>query len=187
MPPKSKSLKGHFLLDSGQLGQSWFARTVVLLCQHDADGAFGLVLNRKAPSKVGDVLVADIPPALKEAQLYLGGPVQPSALSYLHTELFLPESNVLPNLNLGHALDDLMFIGESFSPTSKFKVFAGYSGWGPKQLEGELQRQAWLTLPASLDLLFDVPADQLWQVLLRRLGGWQNVLLASRPEDPSLN
>jgi putative transcriptional regulator len=187
MPPKPKSLKGHLLLDSGQLGQSWFARTVVLICQHDDDGAFGLVLNRKAPSKMGDVLVADMPEALKEAQLFLGGPVQPSALSYLHTEKFLPDGNVIPNLNLGHALDELVLISDSFSPTSKLRVFAGYSGWGPKQLEGELARKAWLTIPASLDLIFEVPSAELWATVLRRLGGWRNLLLATRPEDPTLN
>lgn len=187
MPSQTKSLKGHFLLDSGQLGQSWFARTVVLLCQHDAEGAFGLVLNRLAPGALGDVLVADMPEVLKAAPLFQGGPVQPSALSYLHSDAFLPDANVLPDLSLGHALDDLVILGDSYSPTSKLKVFAGYSGWGPLQLEGELLRKAWLTYPASLDLIFDVPPDQLWPVLLRRIGGWQNLLLATRPDDPSLN
>jgi putative transcriptional regulator len=187
MPANTNSLKGHFLLDSGQLGQSWFARTVVLICQHDAEGAFGLVLNRAAPGKVGDVLVANLPESLKEAPLYLGGPVQPSALSFLHTEAYLPEANVLPNLNLGHSLDDLVTIGESYAPTSKVRVFAGYSGWAPMQLEGELQRNAWLTVPASLELIFELPPDQLWRLLLRRIGGWRNDLLASRPDDPSLN
>lgn len=187
MPSKSKSLKGHLLLDSGQLGQSWFARTVVLVCQHDAEGAFGLVLNRLAPNQVGDVLVADLPLALKQAPLHLGGPVQPSALSYLHSDTFLPSGNVLPDLNLGHSLDDLIAIGESFSPNGKVKIFAGYSGWGPQQLEGELMRHAWLTCPAAMDLIFEVPPEELWPSLLRRLGGWRNLLLASQPENPSLN
>lgn len=187
MPAKQKSLKGHFLLDSGQLGQSWFAQTVVLICQHDADGAFGLVLNRTAPGKVGDVLVASLPETIKEAPLFLGGPVQPSALSYLHTDAFLPDANVLPNLNLGHSLDDLVSIGESYATQSKLRVFAGYSGWAPKQLEGELQRKAWLTCPASLEFIFDVPPEKLWRLLLRKIGGWRNQLLASRPDDPSLN
>lgn len=187
MPPKTKSLKGHLLLDSGQLGQSWFARTVVLICEHDANGAFGLVLNRKAPGKVGEVLAADLPASLKDAQLYLGGPVQPSALSYLHTESFLPDANVMPDLSVGHSLEELEVIADSFSVSSKVRVFAGYAGWAPKQLEGELARKAWLTCPASLDLVFDLPAEDLWTTVLRRLGGWRNQLLASRPEDPSLN
>ena len=76
---------------------------------------------------------------------------------------------------------------EAVGSNEKVRVFAGYSGWAPKQLEGELERQAWLTCPASLELIFDVPPDQLWRTLLRRIGGWRNELLASRPDDPSLN
>lgn len=187
MAEKSKYLKGHFLLDSGQLTGSFFARTAVLLCQHDADGAFGLVLNRATDKKVGEVLVADLPERVLAAPLFLGGPVQPSALSFLHSDGFLPEANVIPDLSLGHSVEDLADLGESFSATRKFKVFAGYAGWAPGQLEGELKRKAWLTFPASLELVFDTPADQLWKAILRRKGGWRNKLLAEAPDDPLLN
>src|SRR5215472_15701947 len=117
-----KFLRGQLLLDSGQLRGSFFQRTVVLICQHDAEGAFGLVLNRATGSNVGDLLVADLPDLLKSSPLYLGGPVQPSALSFLHTDSFIPDANVLPNLNLGHSLDTLLELGESFSPTRKLKM-----------------------------------------------------------------
>lgn len=187
MSEKAKYLRGQLLLDSGDLAGSFFARTAVLLCQHDAEGAFGLVLNRSADKKVGEVLVANLPEELKEAPLYIGGPVQPSALSFLHSDTFIPEANVLPNLSLGHSLDELVDFGESFSATRKIRVFAGYAGWGPGQLEGELKRKAWLTYPASLELIFDTPPEQLWPTILRRKGGWQNKLLAELPEDPSLN
>lgn len=187
MSEKPKFLRGHLLLDSGQLTGSFFARTAVLICQHDADGAFGLVLNRATDKKVGDVLVADLPEGLRETPLLLGGPVQPSALSYLHSDVFLPDANVLPNLNVGHSLDDLLELGETFSATRRLKVFAGYAGWAPGQLEGELKRKAWLTHPASLDLVFDTPTDRLWQAVLHRKGGWRNRLLAEMPDDPSLN
>src|SRR5512140_2013398 len=101
MPEKKfHSLKGQLLLDSGQLTGSFFHRSVVLICQHDKDGAFGLVLNRPTDNKVGDALVADLPDALKEQTVYLGGPVQPTALSYLHADAFIPEASVLPNLDL---------------------------------------------------------------------------------------
>src|ERR1041385_1801088 len=122
-------LKGQLLLDSGQLRGSFFQRTVVLICQHDAERAFGLVLNRATGSKVGEMMVADLPDSLKECPLFLGGPVQPAALSFLHFDTFLPEANVMPNLNLGHSLDALLEIGESFSATRKIKMFAGYAGW----------------------------------------------------------
>jgi putative transcriptional regulator len=187
MPEKSKYLKGQFLLDSGELQGSFFQRTVVLICQHDAEGAFGLVLNRSTGTKVGEMIVADLPDTLKECPLYLGGPVQPTALSFLHSDTFLPEANVLPDVSLGHSLDTLVEIGESFSPQKKIRLFAGYAGWSGGQLEDELKRKAWLTFPASLELVFDTPAQQLWPAILRRKGGWKNKLRAQMPEDLSWN
>lgn len=186
MAQKKTYLKGQLLLDSGQLRGSFFQRTVVLICQHDAEGAFGLVLNRATGNNVGEMIVADLPDALKGCPLYLGGPVQPSALSYLHSDTFLAEANVMPNLSLGHSMEDLVELGEGFSPTRKLKVFAGYAGWSPGQLEGEMKRKAWLTHPASLELVFDLAPEQLWSEILRRKGGLYR-LLAQTPEDPSLN
>ena len=187
MPEKTKSLKGQLLLDSGELHGSFFQHSVLLICEHDAQGAFGLILNRASDNKVGEAIVADLPDPLKESRLFLGGPVQPTALSYLHADNFIPDATVLPNLSLGHSLDSLVEIGESFSPTKKVKLFAGYAGWSAGQLEGELKHKAWLTYPASLELIFDTPPEKLWPLVLRRKGGWRNQLLAQSPEDPSWN
>jgi len=174
------------LLDSGQLRGSFFQRTVVLICQHDADGAFGLVLNRPSGSDAGDMIVADLPETLKSSPLYIGGPVQSSALSFLLSDAFLPDANVMPNLSLGHSLDALVEMGENFSPTRTLRLFAGYSGWSPGQLEDEMKRKAWLTHPASLDLVFDAQPDHLWQKILGQKG-WQYKILAQMPEDLSQN
>src|SRR6476619_5662818 len=100
MSEAEKYLKGQLLLDSGQLRGSFFQRTVVLICQHEAEGAFCLVLNRPTWNNVGEMIVADLPDTLKGGPLYLGGPVQPSALSFLHTDSFISDANVLPNLSL---------------------------------------------------------------------------------------
>jgi putative transcriptional regulator len=186
MAETEQFLKGQLLLDSGQLQGSFFQRTVVLICQHDAEGAFGLVLNRATGNNVGDMIVADLPDPLKGCPLFLGGPVQPSALSFLLTDAFVPDANVLPNLSLGHSLDALVELGESFSPTRKIKMFTGYAGWSPGQLEDEMKRKAWLKHPASLELVFDVHPDQLWQTILNQKG-WKYKLLAQMPEDPSMN
>ena len=186
MAEKDKFLKGQLLLDSGQLRGSFFQRTVVLICQHNAEGAFGLVLNRATGNSVGETIVADLPEALKTCPLYLGGPVQPSALSFLHSDAFIPDANVIPNLSLGHSLDSLVEIGDSLSPTRKIKMFAGYAGWSPGQLEDEMKREAWLTHPASLELVFDTALDQLWQTILGSKG-WKYKLLAQSPEDLSAN
>jgi putative transcriptional regulator len=187
MSAKPKFLKGQLLLDSGELAGSFFQHTVILICQHDAEGAFGLVLNRTSGSKVGEMVVADLPDTLKEYPLYLGGPVQPATLSFLHSDNFIPDANVLPNLSLNHSLDDLVDLGESFSPTKKIKLFAGYAGWSPGQLENEMERKAWLTHPASLELVFEPLPENLWQNILRQKGGYKNRLLAQMPDDLSLN
>ena len=187
MGEKTQSLKGQLLLDSGMLNGSFFHRTVVLICQHDAEGAFGLVINRFSENKVGEMLVADLPDLLKGQPLYLGGPVQPTALSYLHSDAFLPEANVISNLNLGHSLDSLVEIGESFSPNQQVRIYAGYSGWGPGQLDDEMKRKAWLTHPASIDLVFNSDLPNLWRNIVRQKPGWPFKLLSQIPDDLSWN
>ena len=181
-----KWLKGQFLLDGGKLRGSFFHRTVVLVCAHDEKGAFGLVLNRSSGNKVGELLVVNIPEGLKGQPLYFGGPVQPTALSFLHSDAFLPQANVMANLNLSHSLDALSELGDSYSPTQQVKVFAGYAGWSPGQLEEELRRGAWLTYPASVELVFQQEAEGLWKMVLRRMG-WKTSLLSDSPEDLSWN
>jgi putative transcriptional regulator len=144
------------------------------------------VLNRATGKNVGDVIVADLPEALKDCPLYEGGPVQPSALSFLHSDALLLDGNVIPNLSLGHSVDELVELGEAFSTARKLKMFAGYAGWSPGQLDNEMKHKAWLTHPASMELVFDTAPEQLWQVILRRKGGKYR-LLAQSPEDLSLN
>jgi len=181
-----KSLKGQLLLDNGRLQGSFFHRTVLLICQHDEDGAFGLVLNRPTGETVGDALVANLAEPLKATDLFLGGPVQPQALSYLHSDVFLPEANVMPNLNLEHSLEELADLGDSFSATQRIKVFAGYAGWSPGQLDDEMRRDTWLTHPASLDLVFHDSPKELWPMILKEKG-WKYRLISQQPEDLSGN
>ena len=180
-------LRGKLLLDGGDLSGSFFHRSVVLVCEHNAEGAFGLVLNRALGKTVGEMIIANLPTNLKSAPLFLGGPVQPSALSFLHSDNFIPEADVMPDLALGHSLDDLLEIGESFSATKKVRLFAGYAGWSAGQLENEMKRKSWLTFPASVELVFDTPPEQLWPKILKSKGGWKNKLLAQMPEDLSSN
>jgi len=187
MAEKFQSLKGQLLLDSGQLTGSFFHRTVVLVCQHDAEGAFGLVLNRPTENKVGDSLVADLSENVKEQTLYLGGPVQPTALSYLHTDSFLPEASVMANLELGHSLETLVELGSSFSTTKQVRLFAGYSGWSSGQLEDEIKRKAWVMHPASLDWVFHAESKNLWRRILRQKEDWRYRLLAEIPDDLAWN
>ena len=180
------SLKGQLLLDSGALNGSFFHRTVVLICQHDAEGAFGLVLNKSGDGCVGEMLVADLPESIKELPVSLGGPVQQETMSFLHSDTVLLQANVMPNLSLGHSLDVLVELGESFPPSQRVRVFAGYAGWGPGQLDDEMKRKAWLTHPASVELVFVAEPSDLWRRILREKGG-RFQLLAEAPDDLSSN
>ena len=187
MAEKSKYLKGQLLLDSGELQGSFFQHTVLIICEHDVNGAFGLILNRTTGNKAGEMIVADLPDTIREQPLFVGGPVQPTALSFLHADSFIPDATVLPNLSLGHSLDSLMEIGESFSDAKKVKLFAGYAGWSAGQLENEMKRKSWLTHPASVELIFNTPPEKLWQTVLQIKGGWQNRILSQSPDDLSTN
>ena len=186
MPAEHASLKGRLLLDGGRLQGSFFHRSVILVCQHDAEGALGLVLNRVTGKNVGEAVVAKLPNTLKDMALFLGGPVQPQALSFLHADSFLPGANVLPNLHLDHSLDTLMEVSDSYSPTRQIKVFAGYAGWSPGQLDDEMKRDTWLTHPASVDLVFYPKPDDLWKLILAEKG-WKYRLIADAPDDLSWN
>ena len=181
-----KSLQGQLLLDGGKLHGSFFHRSVVLICQHDEEGAFGLILNRSSDSKVGQALVANLSETVKDQPLFVGGPVQPETLSFLHTDALVPEANVMLNLNLSHSLDTLMDLSESSSSTQKLKVFAGYSGWTAGQLDQEMAREDWLVHPASLDLVFFPEPGQLWKAILR-LKDDKSRMLAESPDDLSWN
>jgi putative transcriptional regulator len=186
MPAPDKSLQGQIILDGGKLHGSFFHRSVVLICQHDEQGAFGLILNRSTENKVGQALVANLSDSLKEQTLFIGGPVQPQALSFLHSDQFLSDANVMPNLSLGHSIDALIDLGESFSTTQKIKLFAGYAGWSPGQLDRELSRQDWLVHPATLDMVFSTEPDQLWRSIMKEKD-IKSRLLADSPDDLSWN
>ena len=165
---------------------SFFTHTVLLVCQHDAQGAFGLVLNRSANRTVGDVIEADLPDAIKAAPLYLGGPVQATALSYLHAPGACEPGNVMDHLRLSHSIEELEALSEQFNPSQQLKLFAGYAGWAPGQLDDEMRRKSWLTHPADFQLVFNADPTKLWRQILREFGG-QYRLIAEGPEDLAWN
>jgi putative transcriptional regulator len=186
MPEEFRSLKGQLLLDGGQLRGSIFHRSVVLVCHHDADGAFGLVLTQPTAKKVGEVILEDLPPAVKEELLYVGGPVQADALTFLHSDAYLPDANVMANLRMGHSLEELQALGEGYSVSRRLRCYAGYAGWSAGQLDEEMKRKAWLLHPATLELVFTSTPGDLWKSILRSKG-WKHRLLAESPEDPASN
>lgn len=180
------SLRGQLLLDGGKLRGSFFHRSVVLICQHDSEGAFGLILNRSTENAIGDVVIEDLPESIQEEPLYLGGPVQPGALSYLHSDSFIPAANVITNVSLGHSVEELADVAASYSPEKQLRIFAGYAGWSAGQLDDEMASDSWLTHPATKEIIFETPAKSMWSEVMKQKN-WQQRILADSPEDPSWN
>lgn len=186
MARQPKSLKGSLLLDGGNLQGSVFRRSVVLICQHDPEGAFGLILNKPTGARLGEVLPGNLSDTLKSQLLFTGGPVQPQSLSYLHSDVHLLNPNVMKGLSVGHTLDELVELSESSSLTQRLLTFAGYAGWDAGQLDDEMRREAWLTHPASLDLVFSSAPETLWKRIISKKG-WRYRLMAEGPENLSSN
>jgi putative transcriptional regulator len=157
----------------------------VLVCEHSDEGALGLVLNRP-----GELIVGESAPQLAEltggdALIDEGGPVQPDALLVLaeFDDPSLAGICVLDNVGLvgdGSEIEDLV------EATRRVRIFAGYAGWGPGQLDAELEREDWFVAPAGVDDIFRPDADELWGRVLSRKGG-HFALVARMPIDPSVN
>ncbi len=157
----------------------------MLVCEHSEDGALGLVLNRP-----GELVVGDSAPELSdllgdEAVIDSGGPVQTNALLVL-AEFEDPGHagiRIVENVGLvgdGSEIEDLV------EETTRARVFAGYAGWGPGQLDAELEREDWFVADAGIDDIFNPDVDELWARVLARKGA-HFALVARMPIDPSVN
>jgi putative transcriptional regulator len=177
----SESLAGSLLVASPLLLDPNFARTVVLMLQHDAEGSVGVVLNRPSDEPVERHLPEwairlEDPPVV-----FVGGPVEPAvAIGVIRAD-----RPAEPTALNGVGLIDL---GEdpAAGAAGPIRVFSGYSGWGPGQIETELAEGAWLVLEAMTGDVFTADPDDLWRAVLRRQGG-RVAMLATYPVDPSLN
>ena len=181
----SSSLAPSLLLSMPQLVDPNFNRTVVLLCRHDEDGALGLVVNRPLVT-TGRVIVNLDPPVStdRELQLWVGGPVEPQRSWILVGHETDEDDEMLGrritgNLYLSTSPDLLRRLLEP-SPPPLTRLIVGYSGWGPGQLEAELQASAWLISDVDRDLIFNTPPDKMWEAAIRRLGADPSTLQMSR-------
>lgn len=179
------TLKGKLLIASPALVDPNFARAVVLVAEHSADGTLGLVLNRPSESSVTesvDELRGVVDPG---DPVYVGGPVQTDAVMVLaeFSEAHLAAAIVLDDIGFLPAEADMDIIAAG---TRRARVFAGHSGWAPGQLDGELEEGAWILLDAEADDVFSAETDELWAIALERKGG-AYAQLARVPEDPSVN
>jgi putative transcriptional regulator len=179
------SLAPTLLLSMPQLTDPNFNRTVVLLCRHSQDGAFGLVVNRPLTT-TGRVVVNLDPPVSteRELQVWVGGPVEPQRSWMLVSDevLHAQRSSGMPiveGLFLTTSPDLLRRLLEP-EPPAHARLIVGYSGWGPGQLEAELEASAWLMSDVEPALIFNTPADRMWEAAIRRLGADPAALHMSR-------
>ncbi len=179
------SVRGQLLIAGPSLLDPNFWRTVVLVVEHTDDGALGLVLNRPSETTVGEAVTQLDELVDRDDQLFIGGPVQPSAVIVL-AEFADPGEAALI------AFADIGVLAAGGSPEDSApgvragRAFIGHSGWGPGQLDAELERGDWILEPAQRDDAFSAEPDELWSHVLTRKGG-SYALIARMPPDPSVN
>ena len=180
------SLKGHLLIAVPELPDRNFFRSVVLLFQQDEMGASGVILNRQSDITVAQVWeeVSDFDCECHDL-VNIGGPVE-GPLIALHASLALAESQVLPGVFISMSRDNLN--GIVAQDDHEFKLFSGYSGWGPGQLESEMDVGGWLTMEAEYEHVFESP-DELWKKVCETFGAqiMQAQIGNHVPTDPSMN
>ena len=179
------SARGQLLIAGPTLKDPDFWRAVVLVVEHTEDGALGLVLNRPSQSKVGEAVPQLVALTDPDDEVLIGGPVNRSAVIVLADFEDRHDAALIAFDNVGVLSSDAAFDLET-AGVRRARVFAGHSGWGPGQLDGELDRGDWILEPANYGDAFTQTPEQLWQTVLERKGG-SYALVARMPEDPSLN
>ncbi|AKR54494.1 UPF0301 protein [Youhaiella tibetensis] len=177
------SLKGQFLVAMPDMTDERFRESLIYLVGHGDEGAMGLVVNKSVDDmSFGDILeelslgehddIIRLPDQVKNREVLRGGPVEKGRGFVLHSSDYFRDGNsyeVSEEIYLTATLDVLRSLAFDNEPAEA--IFAlGYCGWGAGQLEGELGRNGWLTVPYSRDLLFDVPLEKRYDAALRKLG-----------------
>ena len=169
-------LNDHFLIAMPALQDPNFTRAVAYVCQHNADGAMALVINRPADFRLGEIfdelqlkLASD---DVASTQVLIGGPVQSERGFILHVpdeRTWECSFDVASDMRLTTSRDILIAVAEG-KPPPRMLFALGYAGWGPGQLERELLDNAWLTIPADRRIVFDLPAEERWQAAIGLVG-----------------
>ncbi|MCB1864303.1 MAG: YqgE/AlgH family protein [Chromatiales bacterium] len=165
----------HFLIAMPGMRDPRFQHTVTYICEHNENGAMGIVVNRLLDMRLGDLLShmdIEAPESLiSDAPIHQGGPVQTERGFVLHRPAQAWDSTlrITDEIAVTTSRDILEAIAHGDGPDDRL-VALGYAGWGPGQLEQEFLDNAWLSGPADNAILFEVPVDQRWQSAAGRLG-----------------
>lgn len=185
--PYSQIQKGTFLIATPDIDAGFFFRGVILICEHNANGSFGLLINKSLDLELPDEIANVTHLANPHISIRAGGPVQTNQMMLLHTSNQIEDQTlkICDNVFLG---GDLQFLQEIITNQNGPFVYLcfGYAGWGIGQLEREFLDGHWFLHPATAKHLFEVPPEKLWQYLLREMGG-KYATLSMIPEDLTLN
>lgn len=179
------STRGQLLVATPPLDDPNFDRTVVLILEHQDSGAIGVVLNRSTHAPVESVLAEWAEHSAPPGTIFRGGPVSVDSLIGL-AEVTADTDPEAHRIELSVGTLTTVDLAAPASTSGRTRIFAGYSGWGPGQLEGELAASAWLVLPAELSDVLTTDPDHLWRTVLSRQGG-RVAWLATAPDDLSAN
>lgn len=166
------NLTNHFLIATDKLSRTVFANSVIYVCRHDNDGAFGIVLNKPSDTSVRELLESlKINPAKGTSAVLQGGPVKPEQVFILHSPPGEYNVTIRVDDNIGVTMsrDILSDIAENKAPSKMLFAF-GYAGWESQQLESEINENAWIAVPASHDIIFDLPPPRRLGEVTKRLG-----------------
>jgi putative transcriptional regulator len=172
---QSVNLTHHFLIAMPSMVDPHFSRTLTYICEHNEQGALGLVINRPIDMVLSKLLdQVSIPVAAKqcsEIPIHYGGPVQTDRGFVLHEPVGSWQSTLAVNSEIGltTSKDILQAVACGEGP-QQILVTLGYAGWAPGQLENELVQNAWLTVAAQPDVIFDLPSDQRLAAAMGLLG-----------------
>ncbi|MCP3876193.1 MAG: YqgE/AlgH family protein [Desulfobacteraceae bacterium] len=167
----SHNMKGKFLLAIPGLPDPNFAQTVTCMCEHNESGALGFIINKVHPLLTGRELFEDLEiecdKSIDTLEIYLGGPVQPSGVFVLHGPPFDWDEclKISDWLALSNSRDILEAIAQKKGPQS-FMIMLGCAGWGPLQLDSELNDSAWLTCTVTEEIIFSTGIDQKYEKAL---------------------
>ncbi|OGW19792.1 MAG: hypothetical protein A3K09_00580 [Nitrospinae bacterium RIFCSPLOWO2_12_FULL_47_7] len=181
--------KGCFLVANPVLPDPNFSRSVVLLCDHNDQGSFGLVINRSADINIAEIFSNHDLLRSYRNKVFIGGPVSQTQVFYLcRSDEPLPDMDlVCDNLHLGvnwDALEDVLSILKS--PQRNIRFYMGYSGWGAGQLANEMSQRSWLTCAAKDLFVFSESEESIWTNVVRSLGKDYAYLLHA-PLNPQWN